>query len=158
MSSTTVDATRIMRARLAIRSGSDGRGVLRLAAAAGGQDAMHIDGVGFTADRAELTFEGTGARMRSMPKSPATVALGNSDVLLSRSNGKTMRAVHKGTTDKVAKIETRAGVLNIKPESPRASTRGITGEAGVRGLVKMEILGERGGIENGRELLRSKGQ
>ena len=92
---TTVDATRIVRARLTIRSGSDGRGVLWLAAAAGSQDAMHIYHVGFTADRAELTLEGTEARMRSMAKSPTTVALGNSDMFFSRSDGKTMRAIHK---------------------------------------------------------------
>jgi len=69
--------------------------VLGLTMTAGRQGAMIFDGVGVTADGAELAFEWADPRVGWMPKSPAAIALWNTYMFHSGEDGEAMFTIHK---------------------------------------------------------------
>ena len=107
MVTATVDALARMGAVLAFQSSWNGRVALGLSLAARRQSAVEFEGVGFTADGADLSLERTDTGVRAMSKVPASVALRNTRAAVCRGDDETMFAVHKVTAYKVAKVKTR---------------------------------------------------
>ena len=89
---------------------------------------MEGKGVRFSAQRAELGLGRADAGIDFMPEAPAAITLRNAGTTFSRSEDETMAAIHKGTANKVSKIETRVGVCNIKPDHAGVRVACILGE------------------------------
>ena len=68
-----------------------------------------------------------------------------------------MTAVHKRATNKVSKIETRAGICNIKPDRAGVRVTCILGEARQRILVVTEVLGKGRRVEDLGNLIHCEG-
>ena len=121
----TVDALASMGAVLTFRSSRDGRVALGLSSAARRQSAVEFEGVGFTVDGADLSLERTDMGVRAMSKTPASVALRNTRAVVCRGDHKTMFALHKVAAYKVAKVETRTRVSDIKPDGASIRTSAV---------------------------------
>ena len=91
----TVDAPSVMRTVLALWGGRDRRVMLGLASAARRKGAVEGKGVGFSAQRAELSLERADASITFMPKAPAVIALGNTGSAFGRSEDETVTTIHK---------------------------------------------------------------
>ena len=116
--------------------------MLGLASAARHKGMMEGKSVRFSAERVELGLEGTDAGITFMPKVPAVIALGNASTMFGRSKDETMTAIHERAADEVSKVETRAGVCNVKPDCAGLGVTCILGEAWQRVLIITEVLGK----------------
>ena len=81
--------------------------------------------MGFTADGADLSFEGADTGVRAMSKAPASVALRNARAAVRRGDDETMFAVHEVAAYKVTKVETRARVSDVKPDGAGIRTSAV---------------------------------
>ena len=113
-----------------------------LATAARREGVMEGKGVRFSAQGAELGLEGADADITFMPEAPAAITLGNAGTMFSRSEDETVTTIHKGTADKVLKVETRVGVCNINPNCADVRVTCILEESGQGVLVITEVLGK----------------
>ena len=91
---------------------------------------MELEGVGFTADGADLSLERTDTGVRAMSKTPASVALRNARAAVCRGDDETMFAVHEVAAYKATKVETRVRVSDVT-QTVQVSERAPFG--GVRG-------------------------
>ena len=139
---TAVDALGVMRARLPFGGGQDWRGVFRFALTTGGKRAVILLSVAFATYRTEFAFDWAHSGVSRVAKSPAAVALRDTNVFQCRGNGETMWAIHERTADKVSHLETRARVFYIKPEGAYVGARADSGKAGARVFIKSKILRE----------------
>ena len=154
---TTVDAACIMRTVLSFQSGGDRRVMLGFTMAARRKDAMEGKGVGFSTQWAELGLERADAGITFMPEAPAAITLRNASSTFSRSEDETMTTVHERVADKVSKVETRAGVCNVKPDRTGVRVACILGESWQGVLIVGEVLGERRDVEDLGDLLHREG-
>ena len=152
-----VDAACVMRTVLSLWGGGNRRVVLGFATAARRKGAVEGKSVGLSTQRAEFGLERADASITFMPKAPAPVTLGNTSTAFGRSENKTMTAVHEGAADEVSEVETHAGVCNIEPDRAGVRVTCILGESRQGVLVIVEVLSERGDVEDLGDLIYHEG-